>query len=253
MRLDTAIIPCGGLGRRLRPFTRWLPKEMLPVGLKPLLYHALDEIADAGLMRAVIVTNPHKPVLEAAARQYPGPLDLEFVPQPVFRGLGDAILQAKDALAGAPFAVLLADHLFAPPAPLLALLEAFRATPAPTVVLRAARGEASGLVGATCAARAEPAGGTAYRVLEIGRKEMVDERPDAFILGGRYAFPGDVFDALDAINRTLPPGAELSDVPLLQRLVQQGALRALVSEARFFDVGVPEGYREAVAAFPARA
>ena len=76
--LDTAVIPCGGLGTRLHPITRWLPKEMLPVALRPVLHWALDEAAEAGLLRAIIITNPHKPVLEAVARSYPGPLDLEW-------------------------------------------------------------------------------------------------------------------------------------------------------------------------------
>ena len=79
--LDTAVIPCGGLGTRLHPITRWLPKEMLPVALRPVLHWTLDEAAEAGLLRAIIITNPHKPMLEAVARSYPGPLDLEFVPQ----------------------------------------------------------------------------------------------------------------------------------------------------------------------------
>ena len=81
MILDTAVIPCGGLGTRLHPITRFLPKEVLPVALKPVLYWTLDEAADAGLLRAIIITNPHKPMLEAVARNYPGPLELEFVPQ----------------------------------------------------------------------------------------------------------------------------------------------------------------------------
>ena len=53
--LDTAVIPCGGLGTRLHPITRWLPKEMLPVALRPVLHWALDEAADAGLLRAIII------------------------------------------------------------------------------------------------------------------------------------------------------------------------------------------------------
>jgi UTP-glucose-1-phosphate uridylyltransferase len=67
------------------------------------------------------------------------------------------------------------------------------------------------------------------------------------------AFPGAVFDELEEIGRRLGPGAELDDVPLLQRLARRNALAGVISSARFFDVGVPEGYREAVATFPARA
>ena len=117
MMLDTAVIPCGGLGTRLHPITRWLPKETLPVALRPVLHWTLDEAADAGLLRAIVVTNPHKPMLEAVARSYPGPLDLEFVPQDHPRGLGDALLRARDHLAGSPFVTLLPDNLFHGPNP----------------------------------------------------------------------------------------------------------------------------------------
>jgi NDP-sugar pyrophosphorylase family protein len=65
-------------------------------------------------------------------------------------------------------------------------------------------------------------------------------------------FPGDVLAEFEEVGRTLPAGAELDDVPVLQRLARRGALAGVMSEARFFDVGVPEGYREAVATFPPR-
>ena len=55
------------------------------------------------------------------------------------------------------------------------------------------------------------------------------------------------------MGRGLPSGVELDDVPVLQRLARRDALAGVISRAEFFDVGVPEGYRDAVAAFPARA
>jgi hypothetical protein len=70
---------------------------------------------------------------------------------------------------------------------------------------------------------------------------------------GRTAFPGDALAEFDEVGRSLPPGAELDDVPVLQRMAQREALAGVISPARFFDVGVPEGYREAVAASPPRA
>src|SRR6185437_10781563 len=115
MILDTAVVPCGGLGTRLLPITRWLPKEILPVGLRPLLHWILDEAADAGLLRAIIVTHPHKPLLEAAARTYEGPLELEFIPQDHPRGLGDALLRTRDLLGDSPFLTVLPDNLFRGP------------------------------------------------------------------------------------------------------------------------------------------
>jgi UTP-glucose-1-phosphate uridylyltransferase len=70
---------------------------------------------------------------------------------------------------------------------------------------------------------------------------------------GRMAFSGNVLAEFEEVGRNLPPGVELDDVPVLQRLARREALAGLINPAKFFDVGVPEGYREAVAAFPARA
>lgn len=248
MILDTAVIPCGGLGTRLRPITRWLPKEMLPVALRPLLHWVLDEAADAGLLRAVIITNPNKPMLEAVARSYPGPLVLEFVPQDHPRGLGDALLRAADNLAGSPFAAILPDNLFHGPNPTADVLAVHRATGRPTVLLaeppapenRSARGRV-----ARAEVREDPEGW--LRVTAIGEKE----EPSGLAPIGRMAFPGDTLKAFEAVGRELPPGVEFDDVPVLRRLAAAGLLAGVRTRARFMDVGVPAGYREAVAAFPA--
>jgi UTP--glucose-1-phosphate uridylyltransferase len=254
--LDTAVIPCGGLGTRLDPITRWLPKEILPVSLRPILYWALDEAADAGLMRGIIVTNPHKPVLEAAARNYPGPLELEFVPQDHPRGLGDALLRARDQLAGSPFAVLLPDNLFQGPNPTSAVLATHRATGLATVLLAEIAAREAGSKGATGRAAVRRADDGTWRVAQIspkgsGRFDPGAERAVTPI--GRFVLRGDVFAEFGEVARTLAPGAELDDVPVLQRLAARGELAGVIAEARFYDVGVPEGYQEAVRDFPARA
>ena len=256
MMLDTAVIPCGGRGTRLHPITRWLPKEILPVGLRPILYWTLDEAADAGLLRAIIVTNPHKPLLEAAARTYEGPLELEFVPQDHPRGLGDALLRARDYLAGSPFLALLPDNLFTGPNPSAAVLSTFRAAGLATVLLAEIAREDAGAKGATGRAklRTEPDG--ALRVTDVADKGTgrFDSAGDAAAVTpiGRMAFPGGILDEFEEVGRSLPSGVELDDVPVLQRLARRAALAGVISRSGFFDVGVPEGYRDAVAAFPPR-
>lgn len=254
--IDTAIIPCGGLGTRLAPITRWIAKEMLPVGLKPVLFWTLDEAADAGLTRAIIITNPLKPMLETAARQYQGALELEFVPQEHPRGLGDAFLRARDHLAGAAFAALLPDNLFTGPNPTKAVLETRTRTGLATVLLAEVSRAESGAKGATGKARVERAADGTLRVVEVADKGKgrFDTAGDTMAVTpiGRFAFPGDVFQEFDEVARTLASGAELDDVPVMQRLAARGALAGVVSQARFYDVGVPEGYREAVVDFPAR-
>jgi UTP-glucose-1-phosphate uridylyltransferase len=257
MMLDTAVIPCGGRGTRLHPITRWLPKEILPVALRPILYWTLDEAADAGLLRAIIITNPHKPMLEAAARTYEGPLELEFVPQDHPHGLGDALLRARDPLAGSPFLTLLPDNLFSGPNPAAAVLAAHRDTGLATVLLAEVAREEAGARGATGRARIRRADDGTLRVTEIADKGMgrFDTAGEATAVTpiGRMAFPGTILEEFEEVGRGLPPGVELDDVPVLQRLARAGALAGVISQARFFDVGVPEGYRDAVMAYPPRA
>ena len=257
MIIDTAVIPCGGLGTRLHPITRWLPKEMLPVGLKPVLYWTLDEAADAGLMRAIIITNPHKPMLEAVARNYPGPVDLEFVPQDHPRGLGDALLRARDNLGGSPFLAVLPDNLFHGANPSVAVLDTFRATGLATVLLAEIVRKEAGSKGATGRASVRQAPDGTLRVTAVADKGAgrFDTAGDEVAVTpiGRMAFPADLLNEFEEVGRGLPAGAELDDVPVLQRLARREALAGVMSPARFFDVGVPEGYRDAVAASPARA
>jgi UTP--glucose-1-phosphate uridylyltransferase len=252
--LDTAVIPCGGLGTRLHPITRWLPKEMLPVALRPVLHWALDEAAGAGLLRAIVITNPHKPMLEAVARSYAGPLELEFVPQDHPRGLGDALLRARDQLAGSAFVALLPDNLFLGGNPTEAVLAVHRATGLTTVLLAEVTREGARTKGATGRASVELRDDGSYRVTAIadkGKGRFDPGQDRAFTPIGRMVFPEGSLDRFEAVGRGLAPGAELDDVPVLQQLAREGALAGAVVEATFFDVGVPEGYRDAVSAFPA--
>jgi UTP-glucose-1-phosphate uridylyltransferase len=257
MILDTAIIPCGGLGTRLHPITRWLPKEVLPVALRPLLYWALDEAADAGLLRAIVITNPRKPILETVARTYPGPLELEFVPQDHPRGLGDALLRARDQLAGSPFLALLPDNLFSGQNPSAVVLAAHRATGLTTLLLAEVTSDDAKSKGATGRAAVKKGSDGFLRVTGVGEKGKgrFDPGGDGIAVTpiGRVAFPGGILDEFEEVGRSLPPGAELDDVPVLQRLAARGELAGVINPARFYDVGIPEGYRDAVSAFGPRA
>jgi len=251
MALDTAVIPCGGLGRRLRPITNWIPKEMLPVGLKPVLYWALDEAAAAGLLRVILVVTPHKPVIEAAARQYQGPLELEFVPQAAFRGLGDAILSARDALAGSPFLLLQPDQLFDGPNPSTAVLAAHRASGRTTVALVEISKVEASRTGAFGRAAVRPDQGDRLLVESLDARGSslgrfnADAGP-ALAPTGRVAYPSDAFGDFDAVAASVPPGAEVDDRPVLQRIAARGALEGVIVPAKLFDLGVPEGYHAAV-------
>jgi UTP--glucose-1-phosphate uridylyltransferase len=251
--LDTAVIPCGGLGTRLAPITRWIPKELLPVALKPLLHWTLDEIADAGMLHAVIITNPARPAVEAVARNWQGPLELEFVPQDHPRGLGDALLRARDLLAGSAFVAVLPDNLFQGDNPTRRVVDTYRKTRLSTVLLSEISREEARLKGATGKAKVEKREDGTLLVTDIADKGTgrfeTGGAASAVTPIGRIAFTGDVFREFDEVAKALPAGAELDDVPVMQRLARRRALAGVTSGAKFFDVGVPEGYRDAVCNF----
>jgi UTP-glucose-1-phosphate uridylyltransferase len=251
--LDTAVIPCGGLGTRLAPITRWIPKELLPVALKPLLHWTLDEIAGAGMLHAIVVTNPARPTVEAVARNWQGPLELEFVPQDHPRGLGDALLRARDLLGGSAFITVLPDNLFQGDNPTRRVLETFGRTRLSTVLLSEISEEDARLKGATGKAKVETSDDGTLLVTDLADKGTgrfeTGGAASAVTPIGRMAFTGDIFREFDEVAALLPPGAELDDVPVMQRLARRRALAGVTSKARFFDVGVPEGYRDAVCSF----
>lgn len=102
------IIPAAGLGTRFAPMRLAIPKELLPLGGKPLIAHALAEAARASFERAVVVVSPAKPELHQylASNRQPIPVDIIIQPQPL--GIGDAVLRAWQ---GEPVAVLLPDDV----------------------------------------------------------------------------------------------------------------------------------------------
>jgi UTP--glucose-1-phosphate uridylyltransferase len=238
------------------PVSRWLPKELLPVALVPLIHWALAEAADAGLTRGIVVTTPAKPILGEVARDFERPgFRVELVSQDRPAGLGDAMVRARSAIGDHPFAVVLPDNLFRGPNQTAAVLAEWNRLTLATVLIAEITAEEAASKGATGRARVRDEPDGSLRVIELadkgrGRFDPGGDRAATPI--GRMVLPATAWGELDEIARALPPGAELDDVPLLQRLARRRVLAGVRCGAEFFDVGVPEGYRQAVVAFPPR-
>ncbi len=238
----TAVIPCGGQGTRIAAVARGLPKELLPVAGKPLLEWTLEEAAAAGLTRAVVVSSPDKaPALEAHVTAHPpAGLTTTIVLQPHARGLGDAITCAR-------------ANLFTRGPAILPVLDARRRPGRAAVLLAEIRARDAATKGATgrvrCRARADgllDVEDLADKGAQGGRFDAGDA-PSALTAIGRMAFGPDIFDLLEDIRGTQAPGVELDDVPALQRLARGGRLVGVLAAGPFYDVGVPEGYADALA------
>lgn len=122
--VKVAVVPCAGLGTRMLPLTRVVPKELLPLGPKPLIEHAMSELGEAGIEKVIIVVRKGKEMLHRHLMEpYPFPerahvpkpvpknVTCHFVEQEDPRGLGDALKMALPLLEGQPFVMLLPDQM----------------------------------------------------------------------------------------------------------------------------------------------
>lgn len=131
MKITKAIIPAAGLGTRVLPATKSMPKEMFPIVDKPTIQYIVEEAVAAGITDILIITNRGKglmedhfdrsPELEAALNksgkdkmleEVIGIADLAnitFIRQKEMKGLGHAVLKAKSFVGNEPFAVLFGD------------------------------------------------------------------------------------------------------------------------------------------------
>ncbi len=275
--VTTAVVPVGGLGTRLLPATKSQPKEMLPVGGKPVVQHVVEELADAGIERVVFVTGrgkgsiedhfDHDPVLTRALAlrghdELLARLDFErmgvsftYTRQPTPRGLGDALLRAEGFAGDGPFAVALGDAIIGTRARigiverLSTALEQYDAVCA--IAVRSVPREQTGRYGIVSLAETDGGGarGDVARVTAIVEKPAPENAPSTWAVAARYVMTPAIFDALRATEAGGDGEVELTDA--ISRLVDSGALVVAVRlvDVERHDVGTHESYAKAFLAF----
>jgi UTP--glucose-1-phosphate uridylyltransferase len=250
-----ALIPCGGKGTRMLALTGGRAKELLPVAGVPVLGRVLAECAASGVRDVLIVVAPGKDDLVAYAAGVAGqrgfPARVDFAEQRDARGLADAIRLGRTYAASAPLAVALPDNLFLGEEPALAqVLDTHGATGLSVVAVVEILADEARRRGPTSVLPGELVGDE-FRIARVPDKGARGSTFDtagassAFTGVGRYVFTPDAFDVIDEVERTLTPGAELDDIPVLQRLLARGRLTGRRIRGRFLDVGLPPGYAEA--------
>lgn len=261
--LTRALIPCGGKGTRMRGLTGGRPKELIDVAGEPLLVHVLRECVASGVEEVLIVTAPGKNALEREIAPLAGteamPRRIVFIAQAEPRGLADAIRLGRRFAGGDALAVALPDNLFVDGPPALAqVIETYDATGKSVVAIVEISATDAARRGATAVYQGQlrPAG--EFRLASIPDKGAHSGTFDtggaatAYTGVGRYVFTSEAFGAIDEVERALPAGRELDDVPVMQRLLAHDRLTGRLVRGRFLDVGLPDGYREADAVLARR-
>ncbi len=265
-----AVIPVAGLGTRFLPATKAVPKEMLPVVDRPAIQYVVEEAAAAGFDDVLLVTGRGKTAIEdhfdrngslESALEAKGDSDrlaqiveptelasVHSVRQPEARGLGHAVLCAKDHVGAEPFAVLLGDDFIDPRDAILGQMAEVREQFGGSVLcLMEVPEELVHLYG--CAAVEQTDTDGVVRVTELVEKPPAGEQPSNLVVIGRYVIDSAVFEILEQT----PPGrgGEIQLTDALETLIdtpadQGGGVHAVVFDGRRYDTGDKLSYLQAV-------
>jgi UTP--glucose-1-phosphate uridylyltransferase len=272
MTIDTAVVPVAGLGTRLLPATKSQPKEMLPVGRKPVVQYVIEELVRVGMTRVLFVTGPGKASIEnhfdlngeliqtlretgkeelLAELQFErSALQYFYTRQRQLLGLGHAVLCARPFVGQQPFVVALGDSIIG----LHAQSDVVRRMIACFSERRAAAVIAFEEVPRAEVRRygiAKPSGdGEVFEIEDLVEKPSVDEAPSTLAIAARYVLSPVVFDAL----ATTPPGkgGEIQLTDALRTVIRIGGraygVRLDASERRY-DIGNFDAYFRAFVEF----
>ena len=216
MKVKKAVILAAGMGTRMLPSSKVIPKELLPVIDTPAIQVVVEEAVASGIEEIILVISPGKetvvdhfePNLELERhledrgkhdileiiRRSNSPARITVAEQRYPLGLGHAVLQAREAVGDEPFAVMLPDDIFDCPRPCLRqLLDVAETRDAPVVaLLKVARSEISkyGIVDA------KAAGERTYELRGMVEKPPPEKAPSEFAIMGRYVLTPDIFELL---------------------------------------------------------
>jgi UTP--glucose-1-phosphate uridylyltransferase len=265
MRIRKAVIPAAGLGTRVLPATKAIPKEMLPLADKPTIQYVVEEAVASGIEHIIIVTSrtkraiedhfDHSPELEATLREKGDSKKLEmlhhiedmaqlsFTRQSSPKGLGHAILMARDLVGDEPFGVLLGDDIVDnPERPCLRqLMDVYdRHGGSVLAVQRVPREQISryGVV-ALEPNQKQQYGPRTHRVRDLVEKPAADKAPSDLAIIGRYVLAPGIFSMLE---RTQPgSGGEIQLTDGIQALCEREPIFAHEFMGMRYDTGDPVG------------
>lgn len=267
--ITKAVIPAAGLGTRFLPATKAMPKEMLPVVDKPAIQYVVAEAVGAGLDDVLMITGRSKraledhfdrvPALEATLEakgddkklrtvQEATELgNIHYVRQSDPRGLGHAVLCAKQHVGYEPFAVLLGDDLIDSRDELLSVMIATQQkTGGSVIALMEVAPEQISAYG--CADVSAVDGEDYVKVNALVEKPSVEEAPSNLAIIGRYLLHPQVFEVLE---HTAPGrGGEIQLTDALQELAtdnnnEGGGVHAVIFRGRRYDTGDKLSYLQA--------
>lgn len=261
MSIDIAVVPVAGLGTRLLPATKSQPKEMLPVGRKPVVQYVVEELTQSGINRLLFITGASKTSIEnhfdtderlinhlreSGREEELEQLDFErrdveyfYTRQRRQLGLGHAVLCSKSLVGSQPFVVALGDSIIGINAKsdiVQRMTEEFESSKADIVVAFEEVPQADVVRYGIAKPRGDV--GERFELEDLIEKPSVEEAPSTLAVASRYVLSPAIFEALE---ETQPgKGGEIQLTDAIRILLKRGAKgvgMVLPADERRFDIG----------------
>ncbi|KQM10974.1 UTP--glucose-1-phosphate uridylyltransferase [Methanomassiliicoccales archaeon RumEn M1] len=255
-----AVIPAAGMGVRFLPLTKDMPKEMLPVVHKPTIQYVVEEAVAAGIEDILIITGRGKRSIEDhfdrsmelenvlgnngrqkeldEIKRVANMATIHYVRQKVPRGLGDAVLLAKQHVGDEPFAVMLGDTINLSAVPVVRQLMGVQAKMGGSVI--AVEPVAREKVRDYGIIKGESISDGLYEIEELVEKPAPEDAPSNLGITGTYVLSPRIFDCLE---RTPPGrGGEVQLTDALRLLSQEEKVYGLQFQGRRYDIGDKLGW-----------
>lgn len=262
-KITKAVIPAAGLGTRMLPISRAVPKEMLPIVDRPAISYLVEECAKSGITDVLIITSRSKTMIEDYfdySLEYEQKLlssgrgdeidelrraaklcNIHYIRQIETKGLGHAISFARTFVGGDPFVVLYGDDIIFSEKPVVKqLIDVYDRYELPVVGVKEVPIE---LVMKYDSLKTEPLEKDIYKVLTMIEKPRRDQIYSQFAILGRVLLTPDVFDIIDS----LPPGAggEIQLTDAMKIMAETGGMTAVDFEGTRYDMGSKLGFLKA--------
>lgn len=267
-----AVIPVAGLGTRMLPATKAIPKEMLPIVDKPLIQYVVNECIAAGIKEIILVTHSSKNAIEnhfdksfeleatlesRVKRQLleeiqsicPKDVTIMHVRQGEAKGLGHAILCAYPLIGDNPFAVVLPDVLLDDAASnlkrdnLTKMIQQFKETGHSQVMVEPIEWSQVSKYGVVDCAGQQLDSGMSSKMIAVVEKPAQEEAPSNLAIVGRYVLSSEIWYHL---RKTLPgAGDEIQLTDAIATLLQTEDVDAFCLQGRSHDCGDKLGYIKA--------
>ena len=268
-KVRKAVIPVAGLGTRMLPATKSIPKEMLPVVDKPMIQYIVNECIAAGITEIVLVTHSSKSALEnhfdvnfeletileeknktallkEVHRICPDHVKLLHVRQGVAKGLGHAVLCAKPIVGDEPFVVLLPDVLVDEAScdlrkeNLSEMIRQFDENGQSQIMVEPVPMEQVCNYGVADVGDVTLSGGDFAKMTQVVEKPAVEDAPSNLAVVGRYVLSAAIWDLLEKTPKGA--GGEIQLTDAIAMLMEQETVNAFHMTGKSHDCGSKIGY-----------